>query len=82
MSYATLEAFLDTGEVYVYWYKDYSELVFVDTITCGPNCRKEMQIPPEVEGHNISMKIITGSEIEDFTLSGFWWEYLINSVRE
>ena len=81
MSYATLEAFLDTGEIYVYWYKDYSELVHVDTITCSSDCREEIQLPPEVAGHNISMKIVTGSEIEDFTLSGYWWEYLINRFR-
>jgi hypothetical protein len=82
MSYATLEAFLDTGEVYVYWYKDYSELVHVDTISCGGDCRKEIQLPPwDVTGHNISMKIITGAEIDDFTLSGYWWEYLINRWR-
>lgn len=82
MSYATLEAFLDTGEVYFYWYKDYSELVHVDTISCGTDCREEIQLPPEVAGHNISMKIITGAEIDDFTLSGYWWEYLINRWRK
>ena len=81
MSYATLEAFLDTGEVYVYWYKDYSELVHVDTISCGTDCREEIRLPSDVTGHNISMKIITGAEIDDFTLSGYWWEYLINRWR-
>lgn len=79
--FATIEAYLDTGRIYVDFYKDYSLLGSQDSIDCGNDCRQEIQVPNSLSGKNISLKITTGSDIDEFTLSKFWWEYGVNRER-
>lgn len=81
MRFATLEASLDAGTVYLDWYKDYGDLTYQDSIVCGVDCREEMALPDTLRGKNISMKLTTGSETNDFTLSKFWWEGVLEPNR-
>lgn len=81
MRFATLEAYLNTGTVYLDWYKDYSDLSYQDSITCWGDCREEMALPDTLRGRNISMKLTTGSGVDDFTLSRFWWEGVLEPNR-
>jgi len=78
MRFATVEAFLDTGNIYLTWYKNYNDSVYYDSLICGSDCREEMLLPEDLWGKNISMKLETGSNIDDFTLSRFWWEWTVN----
>jgi len=83
MRFATVEAFLDTGNIYLTWYKNYGDSIYYDSLICGSDCRQEMILPADsLWGWNISMKLRTGSDIDDFTLSRFWWEYTEDQNRK
>lgn len=83
MRYATVEAFLDTGNIYLTWYKNYSDSIYYDSLICGSDCRQQMELPGDsLWGWNISMKLRTDSDINDFTLSRFWWEYTEDQNRK
>lgn len=83
MRFATVEAFLDTGNIYLTWYKNYSDSIYYDSLICGSDCRQEMILPADsLWGWNISMKLKTGSDIDDFTLSRFWWEFTEDQNRK
>jgi hypothetical protein len=75
----TIEASLDTGKIYIDWFKDYGTTAcFRDSISCGNDCRKEFSVVDSVKGKNISMKITT-SGVGKFTLPRLWWEYEIDT---
>jgi len=82
LSYVTIESYLSGGKTYIDLYKDYSEFAHRDSVDCSSDCREEMAIADMVTGKNISMKITTGSEVDDFVLSRFFWEYRINKCRK
>lgn len=83
MRFATVEAFLDTGNIYLTWYKNYNDSTYYDSLICGSDCRQEMILPADsLWGWNISMKLKTGSNIDDFTLSRFWWEFTEDQNRK
>jgi len=82
LEYLTLEASLDTGAIYVLSYRDYSQLISQDTIQCGGDCRYELTLPDELGGKSISIKIITGSEIDAFSLFGYRLETITEQSRK
>jgi len=82
LRYATVECFLDTGLVYVKFYKDYSQQVWSDSFWCGGNCLKEITLPDTLFGKNLSMEVKSGATVNKFYLSRFWWEYTIDANRK
>lgn len=74
---ATVESYLDTGTVYLDWYRDYSILAYQDSLMCGADCWQRKTLSADVKGKNVSVKLITGSRIDTFILSRIFWEYLI-----
>lgn len=82
MRFATFAGYLDTGTVYLDFYKDYSDLTFQDSIICGGDCRREIQLPDSLKGKNISTKIRTGPDATGFTLLNLWLEYSQAKERE
>jgi len=77
--YFTFEGSGTGGGLLVYWYKNYSENGYFDTLTCtSGDCRQEMILPDTLRGYNISTKIVTGTGWDEFILSRFWSEYQID----
>jgi hypothetical protein len=70
-----------TGDVNLTWYKNFSDSVYANTFIFSGDTRTQEQLTEDVLGKTISMKITTGSAIDDFLLSGYWWKYRVLTER-
>jgi hypothetical protein len=78
ISYATIESY-GSGDLILEWYSDYGTLIATDTLTISGYDLQSLEQNGDIEGKNISLKITTSAD--DFKLSGYWLEYVIDKSR-
>ncbi|GAF83619.1 unnamed protein product, partial [marine sediment metagenome] len=79
--FGAVVADLDTGWIFFDWYKDYGTLAYSDSFQCGNACRKQRDVVESVIGRNVSLKITTGSTIDNIELDAVFLKYRIQTER-